>query len=52
MDSPAARADAAFRVLMAIRQAEQRDRDLSHNPFWTMLKQDSFERFNIEFEQV
>jgi hypothetical protein len=39
------RADQAFFAHSAILKAELVDRALQDNPFWTMLKQDAYERF-------
>jgi hypothetical protein len=42
------RAAQAFEAHRAILLAELRSSELRDNPFWTMLRQDAFERFALE----
>lgn len=46
------RADQAFAAHAAMMQAEARSQALRDNPFWTMLRQDAFERFALELERA
>lgn len=46
------RADRAFAAHAAMMWAEARDQALRDNPFWTMLRQDAFERFALELERA
>lgn len=45
-------ADDAFAVHAALVQAEGRNRHLRHNPQWTVLRQDAYERFAVAFQEV
>lgn len=40
----------AFEAHSAIILAELRSTELSQNPFWTMLRQDAYERFALAFQ--
>jgi hypothetical protein len=46
------KADNAFKAHAALLQAERVHPELSRNPYWTMLRQDAFERFADAFQQV
>ena len=46
------RAELAFAANCAILKAQAADPILFRNPFWTMLRQDSYERFMEEFEAM
>lgn len=52
MDSATERAELAFDVLRALREAQIRNPDLIENPHWVDLRLDAFERFGICFEAV
>lgn len=45
-------ADAAFAVHAALVKAEARDRRLRHNPLWTIMRQDAYERFALAFQEA
>ena len=45
-------ASQAFAVHAGLLRAEHSNRELADNPFWTMLKQDAFERFAVAFGEV
>ena len=44
------RAQQAFAAHTALLLAEKGDRALRNNPFWTILKQDAYERFALELQ--
>lgn len=48
----AEKADLAFQAHSALLKAERERPELRKNPFWTMLRQDAFERFAEAFERV
>lgn len=45
-------ADTAFKAHAALLEAEARDPALRLNPYWTMLRQDAYERFASAFAKV
>lgn len=46
------RAEQAFAVHANLLGLEELRPELKHNPFWTMTKQDAYERFALAFEEV
>lgn len=46
------RAEQAFAVHAGLLGLEELRPELKHNPFWTMLRQDAYERFAVAFEEV
>lgn len=42
----------AFQVHRALLMAERTEPSLRDNPYWTMLKQDAYERFALAFERA
>ena len=45
-------AERAFAVHANLLGLEELRPELKHNPFWTMTKQDAYERFALAFEEV
>lgn len=45
-------AERAFNVHAALLGLEELRPELKHNPFWTMTRQDAYERFALAFEEV
>lgn len=45
-------AEDAFAVHAALLKAEARDRRLRHNPQWTVIRQDAYERFAVAFQEA
>ena len=45
-------ANQAFAVHAGLLRAECNNPELADNPFWTMLKQDAYERFFTAFKEV
>lgn len=46
------RAEQAFAVHANLLGLEELRPELKHNPFWTMIRQDAYERFSLAFEEV
>ena len=49
---PTETADQAFAAHAAIMRAQAGNPALSDNPFWTILRQDAYERFAVEFAKL
>lgn len=45
-------ADNAFKAHAALLAAEASNPELSSNPYWTLLRQDAYERFRAAFLKV
>lgn len=46
------RADQAFAVHANLLGLEELRPELKQNPYWTMIRQDAYERFELAFEDV
>lgn len=46
------RAEQAFAVHAGLLGLEELRPELKHNPYWTMLRQDAYERFAVAFDEV
>lgn len=45
-------AENAFQAHAALLKAERDDRLLRRNPYWSLLRQDGYERFALAFEAI